>query len=133
MSYARNMPAASKRHYVDAESLFANDRFDNAGYHYGFSAECALKAAMGRVGITFDEVEVEGRTAYYMHFPELRRIPVRQAGRLSQKIAVLLANTQFLQEWHIKMRYAPDRSVSKVRCEIWRQQVLEFNNSCMGI
>jgi hypothetical protein len=68
-----------------------------------------------------------------MHFPDLRRVPARQAGRLSQKIAVLLASTQFLQEWHIKMRYAPDRSVSKERCEIWKQQVEAFNNSCMGI
>jgi len=133
MPYARNMRAATTRHYSDAESLFANNRYDNAGYHYGFSAECALKGVMERVGITIDEVEVNGRTAYYLHFPELRRIPTQQAGRLSQSIAALLGRAQFLEEWHIKMRYAPDRSISKSRCEIWRAQVEDFNNSCMGI
>jgi len=113
--------------------LFQRSRFDNAGYHYGLSAECALKGVMERVGINFDDVEVDGRTAYYVHFPELKRIPVKQAGRLSQKIATMLARTQFLQEWHLKMRYSHDNAILRPKCEMWREQVREFNNSCMGI
>jgi hypothetical protein len=133
MPYAKNMRAATGRHYRDAEFLFESDKFDNAGYHYGFSAECALKGAMERAGIPLDEIEVDSRDAYYLHFPELKRIPTIQAGRLSQKIAAILAKAQFLQDWHIKMRYAPDGSVPKPRCETWREQVKEFNNSCMGL
>jgi len=105
--------------------LFENDKFDNAGYHYGFSAECALKGAMERVGLILDEVKVDGRDAFYIHFPELKRISMIHAGRLSQKIAGLLAKAQFLQAWHIKMRYAPDGSVSKPQCETWRKQTYD--------
>jgi hypothetical protein len=68
MAYARNMRAATVRHFQDAELLFERSRFNNAGYHYGLSAECALKGVMERVGINFDEVEVDGRVAYYVHF-----------------------------------------------------------------
>src|SRR5260370_26638742 len=131
MAYAKNMRAATGRHYRDAELLFENDKFDNAGYHYGFSAECALKGAMERVGISIDSVEVDGRDAYYLHFPELKRLPAIHAGRLSQKIATILMKAQFLQDWHIGMRYAQNGSVSKARCETWREQVSEFNDSCM--
>jgi len=133
MPYAKNMRSAAVRHFRDAEFLFEKGRFDSAGYHYGFSAECALKGVMERVGIVFDEVEIDGRTAYYVHFPELKRIPAKQAGRLSQKIASMLALTQFLQEWNVKMRYSPDSAVTQPRCELWREQVRDFNNSCMGI
>lgn len=133
MAYARNMRAATNRHYSDADLLFNHDQFDNAGYHYGFSAECALKGAMERVGIAFESIKIDGRDAYYVHFPELKRIPTIFAGRLSQKIAATLEKAQFLQEWHIRMRYAPTGSVSKGRCELWRDQVKEFNNSCMGL
>lgn len=133
MPYARNMRSATLRHFQDAESLFENDRFDTAGYHYGFSAECALKSAMERVGISSDQAEVDGRPAYYVHFPELKRIPMTYAGRLSQRIANTLATAQFLQNWDIKMRYSHDNAVQKPQCETWRIQVREFNNSCMGI
>lgn len=133
MAYARNMRAATSRHYADAELLFANDKFDNAGYHYGFSAECALKSAMERAGMLLDPPEVDGRDAYFVHFPELKRLPSVHAGRLSQKIATMLNKAQFLQDWHIRMRYAPNGSVSKKQCEVWQEQVKEFNDSCMGL
>jgi hypothetical protein len=133
MPYAKNMRSATARHFRDAEFLFEGSKFDNAGYHYGFSAECALKGAMERVGITFNEIELDGRNAYYVHFPDLKRIPVRHAGRLSQKIATILTRTQFLDEWNIRMRYSADSAVPQERCKLWREQVREFNNSCMGI
>lgn len=133
MAYSRNMRSAALRHYRDAEMLFQNKRFDTAGYHYGISAECALKSAMERVGLIPDDVEVDGRSAYYVHFPELKRVPARHAGRLSQKIATMLARANFLQEWQVRMRYSADNSVPQPRCERWRTEVFEFNNSCMGL
>jgi hypothetical protein len=133
MPYARNMRSATNRHFQDAELLFKNDRYNTAGYHYGFSAECALKGAMERVGLPTSEVEVNDRAAYYVHFPELKRIPTTYASRLSQKIATMLPAAHFLQEWQIKMRYSDDSSVLRGRCEMWRNQVREFNNACMGL
>lgn len=133
MPYQRNMRSASNRHFQDAESLFERNRLNGAGYHYGFSAECALKGAMERVGIRVDDVEIDGRPAYYIHFPELKRIPLKHAGRLSQHIASMLVRARFLEEWHIRMRYSRDGAVPRARCEMWRQQVQEFNNSCMGL
>ena len=34
---------AAQRHYQDGVTLFEQKRFDNAGYHFGLAAECALK------------------------------------------------------------------------------------------
>lgn len=38
--------AAQRRHWEDAEFLFAKGRWPNADQLYGFSAECGLKAIM---------------------------------------------------------------------------------------
>jgi hypothetical protein len=133
MPYSTNMRAATNRHFRDAEALFAGGGFDNAGYHYGFSAECALKGAMQRVGLRVDEVEVDGKKAYFKHFPELKRIPVLYAGRLSQAIASVLLSAQFLQNWDVKMHYSSDYEVTKDDCERWRSQVKYFNGQCGGI
>jgi hypothetical protein len=88
---------------------------------------------MERVGIAFDDVDVGRKPAYFTHFPALKRIPVKEAGRLSQKIATILTKSNFLQEWHIKMRYSQDGHVTEPNCTTWKEQVSEFNNSCMGI
>src|SRR5262249_10239752 len=133
MAYVNSMRSASSRHFQDAELLFNNRCFDNAGYHYGFSAECALKGAMQRVGLSVDIAEIGGRPAFFLHFPHLKRLPVHFSGRLSQGIVTTLGRGHFLEEWDIKMRYSKDRSVTKNRCEKWRGQVLEFNNKCGGI
>jgi hypothetical protein len=127
------MRSATVRHFRDAETLFDGGHFGNAGYHYGFSAECALKGAMLRVGLPVDQVEVDGRPAYYRHFPDLKRIPTEYAGRLSQTIAVILGRAQFLQNWHVTMRYSQDHAVERPQCEEWRKQVRDFNNECGGI
>lgn len=87
---------------------------------------------MERVGIS-EDIDIDGRDAFYVHFPELKRIPVKHAGRLSQSIATILSRAQFLQGWHVRMRYSHDHAVAKPQCEKWRKQVQEFNNSCMGI
>ncbi len=44
-------PAAHRRHWRDAETLFEIDRLGNADHLYGFSAECGLKAVMTRWGL----------------------------------------------------------------------------------
>jgi hypothetical protein len=132
MAYKQNLRSATQRHFRDADLLFKEKRFDGAGYHYGLSAECALKSAMKQVGIS-EDTEVNDRPAVFLHFPELKRIPTKCAGRLSQTIAKVLARPQFLQEWNVRMRYSHDNAVLRTRCEGWRDQVREFNNSCLGI
>lgn len=42
---------AHKRHWDDAERLFAKGRYANAGHLYGIAAECGLKRLMVRFGM----------------------------------------------------------------------------------
>ena len=45
---------AHRRHWGDAELLFAQSRRANADQMYGFSAECGLKAVMKKLGMQVD-------------------------------------------------------------------------------
>lgn len=42
---------AHERHWDDAERLFADGRYANAGHLYGMAAECGLKRLMVRFGM----------------------------------------------------------------------------------
>lgn len=42
---------AHRRHWEDAELLFAHDRWANADQLYGYSAECGLKLVMASIGM----------------------------------------------------------------------------------
>ena len=46
---------AHHRHWEDAKSLFALDRWANADHLYGLSAECGLKAVMRALGMQVDD------------------------------------------------------------------------------
>jgi hypothetical protein len=133
MAYPRRLRSAAARHFRDAKILADAGCFDNAGYHLGLSAECALKAAMEAVGIRVDQIEVDGRDPYFTHFPRLKRNPAHYAGRLSQSIATMLGRANFLQNWEINMRYAHDHAINKRTVDQWLAQVHEFNNQCGGI
>jgi hypothetical protein len=132
MNFEGNLSAATKRHMRDGDYLLEGKRWDNAGYHYGIAAECALKAAMKKVNIPVKEFDANGKDAYFAHFPDLKAIEITQCGRLSVNVTNALQSASFMQYWCIRMRYARD-TVSEGQCRKWREQTVDFVNTCNGI
>ena len=66
MTYPADFTGAHRRHWQDAELLFAEHRWANADQLYGFSAECGLKAVLKKDGEL-----IEGK--YKTHIHELWR------------------------------------------------------------
>ena len=123
MSYRRDLKAAARRHLRDGEALQEQRCYDNAAYHYGLAAECALKGAL----ISLGHRAIAEHDAYYLHFPKLKNIRLSLSGRLSTEVVRLLAQPNFMQGWEIKMRYARDHHVTRERCELWEQQAKAFS------
>ena len=82
--YASAYEAATRRHWRSAEKLNNDGCFDEAGYHFGFAAECAVKHALDHCFLTGQ--------APYAHFEDgepndlramaLRRLQGRRAANL---------------------------------------------------
>jgi hypothetical protein len=97
--------------------LFGKKRFDNAGYHFGLAAECALKELLIRCGIPMGNPVIRK-----LHFPELREAALQAIeGRGGTRIKQLIGSPSFLQGWAIGMRYARNGSVSEKRADRWRK------------
>ena len=62
---------APRRHLDDADTLFDLDRFANADYLYGLSAECGLKAVIQRERMIDDEGTRALEPTYRKHLPGL--------------------------------------------------------------
>jgi hypothetical protein len=124
MAYAKNMSAAAHRHYLDACKLQDAKRFDNAGYHFGFAAECAVKQKLIEAGV------LQGDDAIWSHWPDLKRFALMAiSGRQAAPIRSLLDNGNFMQYWDIVMRYAENASVNEAQAQRWREQA----NSALGM
>lgn len=134
MAYKRDMRAAAQRHYKDAAFLQKHERYNNAGYHYGLAAECALKAVFIMLGERNITSEAATDAIYFDHFPALKgKASLFLAGRLSQTLAATLARGSFMAEWHITLRYAKDHCITKDRCEHWERDANEFLTACARI
>jgi hypothetical protein len=121
MTYEVDFAASARRHWTDADKLLELKRIQNAGYHYGFAAECALKSVMRDHGIPHSEDRRSD--PFWAHFPDLRTLLIRDGkGRLPQRLYNLIAHGSFLQFWHTDMRYAKDHSVEEARVSQWRDQ-----------
>lgn len=115
------MAAAAKRHWQDGKLLLDARRWQAAGYHFGFAAECALKLVLFQHGIPRSENRRDD--PYWAHFPELRTLLIRDGkGRLSQGLYDQIAHGSFMQEWNTDMRYASDGAVVEGRAVMWRDQ-----------
>ena len=117
--YACAYEAATRRHWRSAEQLKSNRSFDEAGYHYGFVAECAVKHALDKRFLTGQApfVHFEDGATDDLRAQALRRLQ----GRRAAKLINLLRDHQFLKNWHISMRYAVDGTVDDVQCVAWRR------------
>lgn len=120
MEYEKAMEQAAKRHFDDAAIMLEKKRYDNAGYHYGFAAECALKHSLREIGVRDDDDSI------WKHFPRLKHLALlavqsRRAGPLRQ----ILESPQFMQGWQIDMRYSKNGSVDSATVEKWRNDANE--------
>ncbi len=123
MDYVPNLEQAANRHYQDACLLMSAKRFDNAGYHFGWAAECAIKQSLRTYGVG------EKDEAIWKHLPELKSLAVialqSVSGRRSTPLRDLLERANFMQWWDIKMRYARNGSVEEQRAARWRDDADE--------
>lgn len=114
MAYTKNMEEAAQRHYADGRKLHDEYRYDNAGYHYGFAAECALKHCLLRVGVRGDDESI------WAHYPAMReRALLALRTRTAASLRALFERQNFMQGWDTDIRYAADGSVSKGASDKW--------------
>ena len=120
MAYLTDMSDAAKRHYRDGHKLLVNNCVDNAGYHFGLAAECAIKSILQSAGVRDDD------SAMWQHFPDLKPTALQSIhGRSAAPIRRLLERDNFMQRWAISMRYAETGSIERSTAERWRDQADE--------
>ena len=71
MAYPADFADAHRRHWEDAELLFAHERWANADHLYGFSVECGLKAVMRALGMPVEPDGRPERSAHRKHVQDL--------------------------------------------------------------
>ncbi len=71
MTHPADFADAHRRHWQDAELLFAHERWSNSDQLYGFSAECGLKAVMKALGMPVVDKGMPSESKYREHVREL--------------------------------------------------------------
>ena len=113
---------SAERHYLDGQFLHMDKRFDNAGYHFGFSSECAVKHLLEKAGVR-DRAKDE---VLSLHFPRLRTVALQVAqGRGLTKLVPLLQRKDYMERWSTEMRYARNGTIGKAKAEQWSQHARE--------
>ena len=113
--YPLHYREAAERHYHDGIGLQQHKRFSNAGYHFGFAAECALKASLHDLGLRY------GRDGVMQHhFPDLLEATLALQGRVGAPWLTLLRTPRFLAGWRIRLRYSKSKAVKSTEAELWR-------------
>ena len=128
MAYSANLAQAAQRHFDDAKKLQAEKRFDNAGYHYGLSAECAIKSKLQEIWGRDDHPDIH--EAMYAHFQGVRNAVLAAVnGRSANALRNLLDSPAFMQWWDISMRYAENGTVQETVVKRWREDA----NASLGV
>lgn len=106
---------AARRHWKDACLLDEEQRQENADYHYGFAAECALKKALQtmryfsedehrkHINVLWDKMQA---TAFQRAYPGLR---------------CLLAGSNRFADWNVEQRYHADGAISDAAVRTHRE------------
>lgn len=121
MAYSTDMNNAAARHFHDACKLQTDGRRDNAAYHFGLAAECAVKhQLLAQHGVQTDH------GAIWTHWPGLRLEALDALrGRSAAPLRTMIQRDNYLQHWDIKMRYAPTGSVDATQLERWHEHADE--------
>ncbi|MFH0133256.1 hypothetical protein ACGLHS_23805 [Variovorax sp. VaC1] len=128
MAFTPDMPASARRHLEAGDKLNDGDRRDVAGYLYGISAECALKAMMLEAGM---RPKGERRNdPFYLHFPQLRTVLLDSLqGRRAGPLSNFVADHGFFSNWAVEMRYAKGAKVLKKWVDTWALQATQVVGS----
>jgi hypothetical protein len=129
MTYSIDLADSARRHMEAAHCLFDKDppcrRRDISGYLYGLAAECALKQIFMSSHKPHPP-ENKKDDPLYAHFPELKSLLRNNAqGRYAGILLRFVEDDSFMNEWSIKMRYAPRRDIPDQLVERWRANALD--------
>ena len=99
---------AHRRHWEDAELLFAHARWANADQLYGYSAECGLKLVMESIGMAVDDMGVPAEREHRVHVQALWPQFIAFAGtrREGARYLALLPPDAPFADWSHHGRYA---------------------------
>lgn len=121
MAFKVNMKASARRHLEAADKLKSSNRGDVAGYLYGISAECAIKAMM--IDLRIKEKKDRRDDPYYLHFPALKTtLQDKLQGRLAAPLIKVLSDRTFFANWSIEMRYSKGDEIKNTWIENWATQ-----------
>jgi len=131
MAYTPNLPAAARRHLLAADILFnEGNRPDVAGYLYGISAECAIKAMMIEAGMRPKEIRKED--PFYAHFPQLKTmLRDNQFGRNGAILNRFIHDDNFFSQWNTDMRYSHGNEINQKWIDSWKSQA-KYVVDCIG-
>lgn len=107
---------AAKRHYADARTLAAVQRYDNAGHLIGFAVECALKHALNLH-------EPAGENPK-LHLPNivavmLKRLKSRNPKTAALRTLLLQNQTTFFNDYDVSGRYWATGAVTSAMFDQW--------------
>lgn len=127
MAYSVDMRAAANRHLEAADKLVLAGCEGSAAYLHGIAAECAVKA----MAVTLPCARQHD--ILMAHFPELRTL-LRDAlkGRAAQPLLRILTNDAYLNEWEIRVRYAPSHEIRRKPLADWAKQARQTVNIMGG-
>ena len=117
---------AQRRHWKDAELLFAHDRWANADHLYGLSAECGLKAVMLSLGMPVDSRGAPKSEKH--HLPKLWSVFEDFAARKrdGEVYLALLPNDKPFAAWSMHNRYAHRRYFEQEQVKPYRDAAGEI-------
>ena len=117
MTYPDDFTDAHRRHWEDAELLFASDRWPNADQLYGFSAESGLKTMMKALGVK----RIPREHIQYL-WPEFAKLVTQAQGRKGGRyINFLPRQGKPFANWSHHDRYAHRRNFPKQVAEQHRR------------
>jgi hypothetical protein len=123
-SGAEDYGDSAGRLFVDAETLYKQNRWETAGHLHGVAAECAVKATLERGGVTID-----WSSGLRKHFPNLiSAILLKAQGRHTMTV---FTRQSFLDSSKVDTRYAKsDGTIEQKLCAAWRQDTADMLLDC---
>src|SRR6266581_1034831 len=99
-TYQQDLKKAAYRHLEAAETLFATNRKDVAGYLFGLAAECALKHLMKVSGMRPLPENERHDDPFFAHFENLKTLLRNTAsGRWAGELRRYAEKSSFMQQW----------------------------------
>lgn len=126
-----NFFSAAKRHYNDAELLFANHRVSNAGHLYGFASECGIKQILINSGLatdptTGDIIDTARPKQYKVHLNHLIvSMNIFLSGRQGARYLAMIPSVNSYTNWRVDHRYYID-SALPASVPDWRNAAKEI-------